>query len=299
MLSITHHTRKRPSTGPRTTHGPQSLPWWVHWQHPHKVTREKIIRKETNKKKLQQAIESQTKAKSKVTWRRQISDPLGKGNGSTHPRQNYAQAKSTNHQTKTRKTTTCSPCTHASSPWTNTPPPGRMHAKHHLKQGSCNNSALTGQTGQHHRSDQCATCEQDQHSDRLDRWPWPVRPVHTGAQKWLETTWKPSKCIQQAISSSNFSPLLAMHESSQKCKTFNLDILKYTKFNIGCYACPNEQVRYSIASYWHQLQDHQVSQPLNEAKMDLGNFAKNSPHMSKVLNMIKICQNGKATQISC
>jgi hypothetical protein len=22
-LSITHHTRKRPSTGPRTTHGPQ------------------------------------------------------------------------------------------------------------------------------------------------------------------------------------------------------------------------------------------------------------------------------------
>jgi hypothetical protein len=30
--------------------------------------------------------------------RRQVSDPLGKGNGSTHPRQNYAQAKSTNHQ---------------------------------------------------------------------------------------------------------------------------------------------------------------------------------------------------------
>jgi hypothetical protein len=29
MLSITHHTRKRPSTGPRTTHGPQ----WQRW-HP-------------------------------------------------------------------------------------------------------------------------------------------------------------------------------------------------------------------------------------------------------------------------
>jgi hypothetical protein len=25
-LSITHHTRKRPSTGPRTTHGPQTAP---------------------------------------------------------------------------------------------------------------------------------------------------------------------------------------------------------------------------------------------------------------------------------
>jgi hypothetical protein len=32
-----------------------------------KVTREKRNRKETNKKKLQQAIESRTKAKSKIT----------------------------------------------------------------------------------------------------------------------------------------------------------------------------------------------------------------------------------------
>jgi hypothetical protein len=32
-----------------------------------KVTREKRKRKDTNKKKLQQAIENQTKAKSKIT----------------------------------------------------------------------------------------------------------------------------------------------------------------------------------------------------------------------------------------
>jgi hypothetical protein len=63
--------------------------------------------------------------------------------------------------------------------------------------------------------------------------------------------------------------------------------------------CPNKQVRYSIASYRHQLEDHQVSQPLDEAKMDLGNFAKNLPLMSKVLNMIKTYKNGKATQTSC
>jgi hypothetical protein len=50
------------------------------------------------KKKFQQATESQRKAKSKITWRRHISNPLGKGNSSTHPRQNYAQAKTTNHQ---------------------------------------------------------------------------------------------------------------------------------------------------------------------------------------------------------
>jgi hypothetical protein len=167
-LSITHHTRKRPSTGPRTTHGPQSLPWSVHWQHPHKVTREKRKSKETNKKKLQQVIQSQTKAKSKITWRRQVSDPLCKGNGSTHPRQNKAQ-----------KPTKC-------SPWTNATPPGRMHANHHLKIGQL-------QQFSSHRSDRstppvtdrCSTCAQDQHSDR---WPRPVWPVHTRAQKWLETT---------------------------------------------------------------------------------------------------------------
>jgi hypothetical protein len=81
-----------------------------------KVTREKRKRKEMNKKKLQQAIKSQTKAKSKITCRRQVSDPLGEGNDSTHPRQRKAQAKSTNHRIKTRKTTKSSPCTHASSP---------------------------------------------------------------------------------------------------------------------------------------------------------------------------------------
>jgi hypothetical protein len=41
---------------------------------------------------------AEKKTKSKITWGRQISDPLGMGNGSTHPRQNYAQAKSTNYQ---------------------------------------------------------------------------------------------------------------------------------------------------------------------------------------------------------
>jgi hypothetical protein len=38
---------------------------------------------------------------------------------------------------------------------------------------------------------------------------------------------------------------------------------------------------------------------LDEAKIDLGNFAKNLPLMRKVLNMIKTYQNGKATQTSC
>jgi hypothetical protein len=79
------------------------------------VTREKRTRKETNKKKHQQAIESQRKPKSKMTWRRQVSDPLGKGNGSTHPRQNHAQEKSANHQSKAR-TTQRAPPAHMQAP---------------------------------------------------------------------------------------------------------------------------------------------------------------------------------------
>jgi hypothetical protein len=67
--------------------------------------------------------ESQRKTKSKITWRKQLWDPLGKGNGSTHPRQNYAQAKSANHQTKARKTHkkhTCKlPLNQCNSPWMN------------------------------------------------------------------------------------------------------------------------------------------------------------------------------------
>jgi hypothetical protein len=126
----------------------------VHWQHPYKVTREKRKRKETNKKKLQQTIERQRKAKIKITWRRQVSDPLGKGNGSTHPGQNNAQAKSANHQTKIQNHKEL-PLHTCKLPWTNATPPGRMHANHLKK------------TEQLHQLS----------SDRSDRSPPQVRPV--------------------------------------------------------------------------------------------------------------------------
>jgi hypothetical protein len=87
---------------------------WIKNLGRHTNLREKK-RKQMNKKKLQQAIERQRKAKRKITWRRQVSEPLGKGNVSTHPRQNYAQAKSANHQTKSSKTTK-SPPAHMQAP---------------------------------------------------------------------------------------------------------------------------------------------------------------------------------------
>jgi hypothetical protein len=66
-LSITHHTRKQPSTDPQTTHGPQSAPLMsALTTHTYSNLREKK-RNETDKKKLQQAIKSREKAKSKNT----------------------------------------------------------------------------------------------------------------------------------------------------------------------------------------------------------------------------------------
>jgi hypothetical protein len=78
-LSITHHTRKRPSTGPQTTHGPQSPPWWVHWQHPHIVTREKRKRKETNKKKTPTSDRKPNKDKEKDHLKKTSLGPLRQG----------------------------------------------------------------------------------------------------------------------------------------------------------------------------------------------------------------------------
>jgi hypothetical protein len=151
-------------------------------------------RKGMNKKILQQAIESQRKTRRKITSRRQVSDPLGKGNDSTHLRQNYTQAKSANHQTKARKPQRAPTAHMQAPPWTNAIPPGRVHADHFMKQSSCYSSALTGQTGRHHRSDRCATCERDQHSDRSD---WCTTEPRNGL--------KPPKNLLNAFSSPEYA----------------------------------------------------------------------------------------------
>jgi hypothetical protein len=146
----------------------------VHWQHTHIVTWERKKRKETNKKKLQRAIESPRKAKRKITWRRQASDPLGKGNDSTHPRQNYAEGKSANHQPKAQKLQRAPPA-HMQAP----PEPMQLPLDECMWTTSRNKAAataLTGQTGQHHWSDRCPTYDrtstltgQTGELNRLDR----------------------------------------------------------------------------------------------------------------------------------
>jgi hypothetical protein len=90
------------------------------------------------------------KAKNKITWRRQVSDPLGKGNDSTHLRQNHAQVKSTNHQSKARKPQRGPPAHMQAPPEPMQIPLDKSMQNHFSKQSSCNSSALTSQTGAQH-----------------------------------------------------------------------------------------------------------------------------------------------------
>jgi hypothetical protein len=99
-LSITHHTRKQPSTSPRTTHGPQSPPWWVHWQRTHIVTQKK--RKETNKRNFNKRSKAKEKQGERLLEETSLR-PLRQGQRLDTSETKHAQAKSTNHQSKARK----------------------------------------------------------------------------------------------------------------------------------------------------------------------------------------------------
>jgi hypothetical protein len=161
-------------------------------------------------------IESQTKAKSKITWKRQVSDPLGKGNGSTHLRQKPYSNKERKPPNQSSNTTKNSPCTYASSPW----------AKAHSPLNKCSNAT---------RSKNCSLCPgrldclhqvvrpPTTHLTawwRLDR---PKRPaLHQTAQNLPEPIGTPSKHSQVPKACTNFSLLLTMHESRQNAKLYNI-----------------------------------------------------------------------------
>jgi hypothetical protein len=146
-------------------------------------------------------------------------DPLGKGNSSTHPRQNHAQANSANHQSKGR-TTQRAPPAHMQAP------PGPNHTPLEPMQ-QCT-------MGMQQRAKTCSLC-----LGGLDRLHWAVRlptkhltawgaldrpltALHQTAQNLLEPIGTPSKCSQVPKTCTNFSPLLTMHESRQNAKSFNI-----------------------------------------------------------------------------
>jgi hypothetical protein len=187
-------------------------PWWVHWQHPHKVTRDKRKRKETNKK-TPTSDRKPNKGKEHDYLKKASLGPLSQGqrlDTSETKLCSWEECKPPNQRSKNHKELplhTCKlPLNQCNSPWTN----------------ACKTPLETRQLQQlsSHRSDWSTPLVRPVCNMWTGPTLWPVRPVHTRAQKWLETTSKPSKCIQQAISSSNFSPLLALHESSQKMQNF-------------------------------------------------------------------------------
>jgi hypothetical protein len=77
-------------------------------------------RKEKEKKRPKETPTSDRKTKESQRTRsleeEQVSDPLGKGNGSTHPTQKTCSRKEHKPPIQSSNNTKSSPCTHASTP---------------------------------------------------------------------------------------------------------------------------------------------------------------------------------------
>jgi hypothetical protein len=133
-------------------------------------------------------------------------------------------------------TTKSSPCTFANSPWAKAHSPWTNAAMQHGNAAKSKN-LLTKPRAVRPPASQLTAW------GRLDR---PKKPAqHQTAQKLPEPIWTPSKHSQVPKACTNFSPLLTMHELRQNAKSFNIYLLKYTKFITRGYTSPNEQVRYS------------------------------------------------------
>jgi hypothetical protein len=168
--------------------------------------------------------------------------PLRQGQQLDTSETKHAQAKSANHRNRARTPQRPPPAHMQAPPEPKHTPPEQMQ--------QCN-------AGMQQRGKTCSLCPGQ--LDRLYRAVRPpvphltawgaVRPaLHETAQNLPEQIGTPSKHSQVPKECTNFSPLLTMHESRQNAKTFNIYLLKYTKFITKSYTSPNEQVRYSTGS---------------------------------------------------
>jgi hypothetical protein len=55
--------------------GPQSSPWWVHWEHTQVANSEKKEKEKKRRKKTQASDQKPNKSQEKITWVRKISVP--------------------------------------------------------------------------------------------------------------------------------------------------------------------------------------------------------------------------------
>jgi hypothetical protein len=143
----------------------------------HIVTWEKRKRKETNQKETPTSDRKTNKGKEQDHLKKTSLGPLRQGQQldtfETKPCSNK-ERKTPNQSSKTTK---ISPCTHASFPWTNATPPGRMHANHLKKTEQLHQLSSDRLDRSPPPIRPVLNVWTDQHPDRLDRWPRPVRPV--------------------------------------------------------------------------------------------------------------------------
>jgi hypothetical protein len=129
------------------------------------------------------------------------------------------------------------PLNQCNFPWINSCKPPR-------NQSSCFSFALTGQTRPPNWSYWWTRTPNTWELHRLDRCTSPVRPMPPGKLPELKNSSKPLGNLLNACSKPNHA------QTSPTCWqcTNQAKNAKNTKLNKGCYTCPNEQVRYSIAS---------------------------------------------------
>ena len=123
---------------------------------------------------------------------------------------------------------------------------------------------------------------------RLDR---PPQIKKCMSQILLGNARKGSKYVQICFPFTNFSPLLTMHKSRQKCKKFNQELLKYKMSTTRCYKRDIDQARQLIVAGRHCHQGCKVIQPNDKAMVTLWNFYKKFHHMSKIRSMSSFGQN--------
>jgi hypothetical protein len=155
------------------------------------VIREKEKNKRNKQKEAPTSDRKPRKGKEQDHLKKTSLGPLGKGNGSTHPRQNHAQAKSTNHQSI-------------------------QELPLHICKLPLNKFQLWAQTGQAGSQ------------NRSGRFPKPVRPIsysrpHPPKAKNAKEmhklpldSWERFQGCNATFLHLSFSPLLPMHESRLK-----------------------------------------------------------------------------------
>jgi hypothetical protein len=128
------------------------------------------------------------------------------------------------------------PCTYAYSPWTSAN--SRHRPVRPVPKTSQTGSTKTGQAGYQNQSDRFGTADHTPQKQKILK-KCTSSPLTLGIG---------SRDAMQFFSTFLSPPCCQCMNQGSNLKICNLELLKYTKFITRCNTCPNEQVRYSIAS---------------------------------------------------